>query len=212
MLQDTQSRSPSESPKIFLPKPTGSGLTLVIPSLKSLKASQIATKKAKPLPTSISQSTSTYQDVDPQEKKPLRPVKLKPLKEVLSRLIAQIKRFDIFSAMRRVTETHLSNRKDDYAFFLKPVNTANVPGYTDLIKIPMDFGTMTHKVNRGKYRSLDDFTVGRRPIFQQIFDWSSFIPVRFQAGDKQRQGIQSTWFNILRRSRQNRGLGFRPHQ
>jgi bromodomain-containing protein 7/9 len=94
MLEDTQSFSPSESPKIFLPKPAGSGLTLVIPSLKSLKASQITTKKAKPFPSSVSQSSSIYQDVDAQEKKLPRPVKLKPLKEVLSKLIAQIKRFD----------------------------------------------------------------------------------------------------------------------
>jgi len=168
MLEDTQSFSPSESPKIFLPKPAGSGLTLVIPSLKSLKASQITTKKAKPLPSSSSQPTTVCQDVDTQEKKPLRPVKLKPLKEVLSKLIAQIKRFDDFSPMRRVTDAHLPNRKDDYAFFLTPVDTANVPGYTDLIKTPMDFGTMTHKVNRGKYRSLDDFTVSATPIFFKI--------------------------------------------
>ena len=51
------------------------------------------------------------------------------------------------------------NRKDDYAFFLTPVNAANVQGYSDIIKFPMDFGTMTDKVNRGKYRSLDDFAV-----------------------------------------------------
>jgi len=103
MLEDAQSLSPSESPKIFLPKPAGSGLTLVIPSLKSLKASQITTKKAKPLPSSSSQPTTVYQDVDTQEKKLPRPVKLKPLKEVLSKLIAQIKRFDIFSPTCRVT-------------------------------------------------------------------------------------------------------------
>lgn len=50
-------------------------------------------------------------------------------------------------------------RKDDYAFFLKPVDVANVPGYADLVKHPMDFGTMTDKVNRAKYRSLEDFAV-----------------------------------------------------
>jgi bromodomain-containing protein 7/9 len=98
MHEDTRSFSPSESPKIFLPKPAGSGLTLVIPSLKSLKASQSTTKKAPHLPTSISQSSSIYQDVDAQEKKNPRPVKLKPLKEVLIKLIVQIKRFGFFSA------------------------------------------------------------------------------------------------------------------
>ena len=50
-------------------------------------------------------------------------------------------------------------RKDDYAFFLEPVNPAQVPGYADVIKNPMDFGTITTKVQRGKYRSLEEFAV-----------------------------------------------------
>ncbi|KAF9039227.1 hypothetical protein BJ165DRAFT_1496936 [Panaeolus papilionaceus] len=45
----------------------------------------------------------------------------------------------------------------DYAFFLSPVDVKNVPGYSDIVKQPMDLGTMTDKVNRGKYRSLEDF-------------------------------------------------------
>jgi bromodomain-containing protein 7/9 len=150
-------------------------LTLVIPSLKSLKASQITTKKAKQLPSSISLSSSVYQDVDAQEKKPPRPVKLKPLKEVLAKLIAQIKRFDFFRRCVASQVPNSPNRKDDYAFFLTPVDISNVPGYTNRIKSPMDFGTMTIKVNRGKYRSLDDFTVSVNPIFQQIFNWSLLI-------------------------------------
>lgn len=64
----------------------------------------------------------------------------------MSKLIAQIK------------------RKDDYAFFLKPVDVANVPGYADLVKHPMDFGTMTDKVNRAKYRSLEDFASDLRLV------------------------------------------------
>jgi len=51
----------------------------------------------------------------------------------------------------------LEYRKDDYAFFLAPVDLSKVPGYTDIVKRPMDFGTMTTKVSRGKYRSLEEF-------------------------------------------------------
>jgi len=51
-------------------------------------------------------------------------------------------------------------RKDDYAFFLQPVDPKQVPGYSDAIQQPMDLGTMTTKVARGKYRSLEDFAVG----------------------------------------------------
>jgi bromodomain-containing protein 7/9 len=50
-------------------------------------------------------------------------------------------------------------RKDAYGFFLQPVDLAAVPGYTDVVRRPMDFGTIASKVARGKYRSLDDFAV-----------------------------------------------------
>ncbi|KAH9847739.1 hypothetical protein C2E23DRAFT_847173 [Lenzites betulinus] len=104
---------------------TSSGLTFVLPPLSAVKAQK--TKKKIKL---------TYEE--PVKKTP-RPIKLKPLKEVLSRLIAQVK------------------KKDDYAFFLHPVDPEQVPGYSDLISRPMDLGTMTIKVERGKYRSLEEF-------------------------------------------------------
>ncbi|KAF9002197.1 hypothetical protein BDQ17DRAFT_1426149 [Cyathus striatus] len=126
--------SPTTSSSRLLTKPKGSSssrLTLVLPPLKSLKDANKAasTKKGKhraddPQPTPLL-------DIDVQEKRAPRPLKLKPLKEVLSKLIHQIK------------------RKDDYAFFLKPVDASQVPGYTDIIKQPMDFGTMTKKVEKG---------------------------------------------------------------
>ncbi|VDB98086.1 unnamed protein product [Peniophora sp. CBMAI 1063] len=75
-----------------------------------------------------------------------RPQKLKPLKEVLMGLITKIK------------------KKDDYAFFLAPVDVAAVPGYTDVVKQPMDFGTMTTKVARGRYRLLEDFAADFRLV------------------------------------------------
>lgn len=52
-----------------------------------------------------------------------------------------------------------SYRKDDYAFFLTPVDASAVPGYAEAVKRPMDFGTMTTKVSKGKYRSLEEFAV-----------------------------------------------------
>lgn len=50
-------------------------------------------------------------------------------------------------------------RKDDYAFFLRPVDVENVPGYAELVQHPMDLGTMTTKVEKGRYRSLEEFAV-----------------------------------------------------
>ena len=51
------------------------------------------------------------------------------------------------------------SRKDDYAFFLTPVDATLVPGYADAIQHPMDFGTITKKVERGRYRTLEEFAV-----------------------------------------------------
>jgi bromodomain-containing protein 7/9 len=42
-----------------------------------------------------------------------------------------------------------------------------VPGYADVIKRPMDLGTMTMKVEKGRYRSLEDFAV-RNQKFQSV--------------------------------------------
>lgn len=56
--------------------------------------------------------------------------------------------------------TEVRHRKDDYAFFLEPVNVSAVPGYADAVKYPMDLGTMTIKVTKNKYRSLEEFAVG----------------------------------------------------
>jgi len=101
MDENAQSFSPSdnsqsESPKIHLPKLGSSGLTLVIPSLRSLKALQSTTKQPKQLEPAENLSSSIYPDVDAQERKAARPVKLKPLKEVLTKLIVQIKKLSHF--------------------------------------------------------------------------------------------------------------------
>jgi bromodomain-containing protein 7 len=102
--------SPTPTPKIHLSKPsegsTSTGLTLLIPSLKSLKAAKKFKEPLTPTPssTSISNANSNldpfFQDVNVHsvdtsiqaEKKIARPVKLKPLKEVLTKLIVQIKK------------------------------------------------------------------------------------------------------------------------
>ncbi|KAK2462175.1 hypothetical protein APHAL10511_005807 [Amanita phalloides] len=129
------------SPSISQPRtpaPSSSGITLVLPSLKALKSSKDGKNAGKQ--RSGSHVSGGYLDSELLEKKPPRPVKLKPLKEVLTKLITQIK------------------RKDDYAFFLRPVDPTQVSGYADVIQRPMDFGTMKVKVEKGRYRSLDDFS------------------------------------------------------
>ncbi|KAG2037149.1 hypothetical protein BDR03DRAFT_920496 [Suillus americanus] len=114
-----------------------SGITLVLPSLKAIKAAKMG-KKSK------LKNLSSMQDAE--VRKAARPMKLKPLKEVLTKLIVQLK------------------KKDDYAFFISPVDPSRVQGYAEMIKHPMDLGTMSTKVVRGKYRSLEEFTTDFRLV------------------------------------------------
>lgn len=60
-----------------------SGITLVLPSLKAIKAGKVG-KKSKLKNLAFSQDAET--------KKAPRPMRLKPLKEVLAKLIVQLKK------------------------------------------------------------------------------------------------------------------------
>lgn len=42
-------------------------------------------------------------------------------------------------------------RYDTYDIFKEPVSEEAAPGYSDMIKNPMDFGTMKSKAEKGKY-------------------------------------------------------------
>ncbi|KAJ1982198.1 hypothetical protein H4R34_001794 [Dimargaris verticillata] len=48
-------------------------------------------------------------------------------------------------------------KKDDYAFFLKPVDIQAIPDYLKIIKTPMDFGTMRQKIQRKEYHDISKF-------------------------------------------------------
>ncbi|GAV67775.1 Bromodomain domain-containing protein [Cephalotus follicularis] len=48
-------------------------------------------------------------------------------------------------------------RRDSYGIFSQPVNSEEVEGYYDVIKEPMDFGTIAKKLNGGSYISLQEF-------------------------------------------------------
>ncbi|KAM1054269.1 hypothetical protein PS2_001631 [Malus domestica] len=48
-------------------------------------------------------------------------------------------------------------KKDLYNMFAKPVNPQEVKGYNDIIKEPMDFGTISEKLSGGSYRTLEEF-------------------------------------------------------
>lgn len=54
---------------------------------------------------------------------------------------------------------HLSFRKDPHGFFAFPVTDAIAPGYSSIIKHPMDFSTMKDKINNNEYNTVTEFKV-----------------------------------------------------
>uniref|UniRef100_A0A8C6ZGA3 Bromodomain-containing protein 9 n=1 Tax=Nothoprocta perdicaria TaxID=30464 RepID=A0A8C6ZGA3_NOTPE len=48
-------------------------------------------------------------------------------------------------------------RKDPHGFFAFPVTDAIAPGYSMIIKHPMDFGTMKEKITANEYKSVTEF-------------------------------------------------------
>ena len=99
-------------------------------------------------PTSPLHSPTTFYDATPPQPSRLRGKaafiasgKKRPFKEACLKIIDQL------------------CKKDEYMFFLHPVDPIQVPGYLQVIQHPMDFQTMREKVYRHAYTSLDEFKV-----------------------------------------------------
>ncbi|XP_074844039.1 bromodomain-containing protein 9 isoform X4 [Carettochelys insculpta] len=68
-------------------------------------------------------------------------------------------------------------RKDPHGFFAFPVTDAIAPGYSMIIKHPMDFGTMKDKIAANEYKSVTEFkerllALKRSMSFMQDMDFS----------------------------------------
>ncbi|KAE8249141.1 hypothetical protein A4X13_0g5324 [Tilletia indica] len=75
-------------------------------------------------------------------------LKPKPLDQVLTRVITAL------------------IRRDTYAFFTDPVNPEEVPGYRDVIKEPLDFGTIRERVEAEEYTNVASFTDDVNLVFR----------------------------------------------
>lgn len=139
--------------------PSPRKLTLVLPPLSKASAAPTSAKSGRtPVKTQNSAKKKKGGKI-PVERGPPRPPKPKPLKEVLTRLINQAQKCVKYNFAWMMADVEWLGRKDAYGFFLNPVDPAQVPGYADVIRRPMDFSTMASKVSKGKYRSLQEFAV-----------------------------------------------------
>lgn len=71
------------------------------------------------------------------------------------RPIKRLRSKGLYEALPKLIEN--LQRRDSYKFFCEPVNPDDVPGYSDVIKTPMDFGTMQRKVDDRLYSHIDEF-------------------------------------------------------
>ncbi|KAK3510293.1 hypothetical protein QTP70_033736 [Hemibagrus guttatus] len=110
---------------------------------------------------------------DVSQDKPLTPSLAKPeekeqtpLQEALSQLIRQLQ------------------RKDPNAFFSFPVTDLIAPGYSLIIKRPMDFSTMKEKVKRECYQSLDELKMDFKIMCENAMIYNKPDTIYYKAAKK----------------------------
>uniref|UniRef100_A0A7S4JAQ4 Bromo domain-containing protein n=2 Tax=Odontella aurita TaxID=265563 RepID=A0A7S4JAQ4_9STRA len=62
------------------------------------------------------------------------------------------------------------NKHDGYQLFFEEVTEDEAPDYNDVVKNPMDFGTMKSKVERGEYGEGSDAAAALYEDFLLVFD------------------------------------------
>ncbi|XP_066510087.1 bromodomain-containing protein 7-like isoform X2 [Hoplias malabaricus] len=89
-----------------------------------------------------------------------------PLQEALSQLIRQLQ------------------RKDPNAFFSFPVTDLIAPGYSLIIKRPMDFSTMKEKVKRDCYQSLEELKMDFKLMCENAMVYNKPETIYYKAAKK----------------------------
>ncbi|KAL8161510.1 hypothetical protein V2J09_012999 [Rumex salicifolius] len=73
-----------------------------------------------------------------------------------------------------------ARRRDEYNVFAEPVDPAQVEDYNEIIKDPMDFGTMRAKLQEDMYRSLPQFQHDVFLIFRNAMHFNPSTTVYFK--------------------------------
>ncbi|XP_055991046.1 bromodomain-containing protein 9 isoform X2 [Sorex fumeus] len=85
-------------------------------------------------------------EVEPPPDRPIRACRTQPAENETSPIQRLLEHF-----LRQL------QRKDPHGFFAFPVTDAIAPGYSMIIKHPMDFGTMKDKIVANEYKSVTEF-------------------------------------------------------
>uniref|UniRef100_A0A671RAP9 Bromo domain-containing protein n=1 Tax=Sinocyclocheilus anshuiensis TaxID=1608454 RepID=A0A671RAP9_9TELE len=173
-----------ERPLKLVLKVAGNGVTTGSPSLESVNDDSVDYDKHKdkkkkkkkkdekdraswdersrtPARSDISQDMSLTPSLAKMEEK-----EQTPLQEALSQLIRQLQ------------------RKDPSAFFSFPVTDLIAPGYSLIIKRPMDFSTMKEKVKKEQYQSLEELKLDFRVMCENAMIYNKPETIYYKAARK----------------------------
>ncbi|XP_057361403.1 chromatin remodeling regulator CECR2-like [Manis pentadactyla] len=103
--------------------------------------------------------------------------------------------------------TEIENHEDAWPFRL-PVNLNFVPGYTKVIKKPMDFSTIREKLISGQYPNLETFAVDVRLVFDNCEAFNQDDSDTGRAGHSMRTYFEKKWTDTLKVSRSYNNLFF----
>ena len=96
---------------------------------------------------------------------------------------------------------------DQQEIFAEPVNLADVPDYYDHVKKPMDFSTISKKLEGYKYADIDEFEADFQVMVENCMSYNERDTIFFRAGVKMRdQGG-----TIIRQAKRDmESIGFDP--
>lgn len=146
------------------------------PPVSPVEKKKKMTKKRKgpdPVDPDWDEHSRTPAHSDVSQDKPLTPSLAKmsekdqtPLQEALTQLIRQLQ------------------RKDPSAFFSFPVTDLIAPGYSLIIKKPMDFSTIKEKVKKEQYQSLEELKLDFRVMCENAMIYNKPETIYYKAAKK----------------------------
>lgn len=96
-------------------------------------------------------------------------------------------------------------QKDTGEIFREPVNQEEVPDYGDIVKYPMDLGTMRTKVETGMYGLLDDFESDFDLMIRNCLAYNDRDTIFYRAGVRMRDQC-APHFKQVRQELEAKGL------
>ncbi|CAH9102338.1 unnamed protein product [Cuscuta europaea] len=98
-------------------------------------------------------------------------------------------------------------RRDAYEIFAEPVDPDEVENYNDIIKEPMDFGTMRAKLHEGLYENLEQFEHDAFLIPENAMHFNSSSTIYFRQA-RCINDLAKKVFHVLRTNPQNLEMEF----